>query len=321
MCQQLSCSQIRLITAKLTLVHNIPTPEISVTNIRPPKGKAILFGSITASVPQVSIKLLCLLSTDITITINKQLIDQSTTNMQVDVPDANNNLPSDTAILIVTDVNNNPNSDMEIWEEDPFQLGILKTNINKPELFATGLTILGIENLQSNRVALDKIKNTILTMGNIQPKKACIVNVYNSTQPTDAQAEVDDITEDSTTKNAKVKTRIVIGTKLMVVMTYKQALDNLLAAEFEINGERLMFEKIVSMYEQHRINNTQTSNHTIQIHSTFLRFCASSILKFFECYGKIEHYYAQHSNCNSPNKQIIYLTFKSIEVIAQFILI
>ncbi|GBB95136.1 hypothetical protein RclHR1_24840002 [Rhizophagus clarus] len=101
-------------------------------------------------------------------------------------------------------------------------------------------------------------------------------------------------------------------------MTHQQALDNLLNTDFEINSKKVTFTKVISTYEQHHSDNTLLRDHTIQVHSAPLSFRANFIKKFFECYGNIEYCYAHQPNRNSPNRQIIYIIFSSVDAMENF---
>ncbi|GBB94325.1 hypothetical protein RclHR1_23310002 [Rhizophagus clarus] len=126
-------------------------------------------------------------------------------------------------------------------------------------------------------------------MGSIQPKKACVSPVFEKTESASDSA---------------------VG--------LEQALTNLLNTEFEVNSKRITFKKIVSTYEQDRLDNAQSRDHTIQVHGAPLSYKVNFVKKFFECYGDIEHCYARCPNRNSLNRQIIYITFLTVEAIENF---
>ncbi|GBC09027.1 hypothetical protein RclHR1_08560003 [Rhizophagus clarus] len=113
------------------------------------KGKAVSFGTVTTASSTSIINASLAFLKDATIVSSKQAIDQSDVNMQLDVPDLNANLQSSSMVPVNSEVNNQK-LEMEIWNDDLTQFENLCTHINKSYLYATGLTILSIDNLQSN---------------------------------------------------------------------------------------------------------------------------------------------------------------------------
>ncbi|GBB95135.1 hypothetical protein RclHR1_24840001 [Rhizophagus clarus] len=119
------------------------------------KGKIITFSSFKqpkVTTPAISYSS----STSLTLSVkNKQIISQSKDDMQVDSL-ISRTLPLNGSVLPINPKENiYQTTDMEIWDDDSYTSDIVKTHINKSDLYAAQLTVLGNDNLQQTHAALE----------------------------------------------------------------------------------------------------------------------------------------------------------------------